>query len=85
MLRCRGWSLVEILTVLVMSGLLTGGLYTLFHQHGFTGGMKRVGVALAIGIPIAALIIWKNERDNKRQRQRLAEKQGGKDEGAAGQ
>ncbi|MEX2525505.1 MAG: hypothetical protein WD750_11155 [Gammaproteobacteria bacterium] len=68
-----GWSLVEIITILIMAGLIIGGLSSLLLKHGFSGGMKVAAVLLLIFIPLMAVIIWKNERDNKKLQQRLRE------------
>lgn len=68
-----GWSLTEITTTLVMLVLMMAGLYSLFQNQGLPGGLKWPGVLLLIFIPLMAVIIWKNERDNKRLQQRLKE------------
>lgn len=84
MKHAGGWSLIEIMTLLVMLALMIGGLYSLFQSQGLSGGLKWLGILLLIFIPLMGVIIWKNERDNKRLRQRLKEKSKEGSKGTAG-
>lgn len=69
--RAGGWNLVEVVTLAAALALLAAGLYTLFHHHGFGGGLKWLGLVLLLVVPLMAGLIWKNERDNRRLRERL--------------
>lgn len=68
------------MTILVMLSLMIAGLYSLFQSRGLSGGLKWLGIFLVIIIPLAGVIIWKNERDNKKLQQRLRQGRPGRED-----
>ena len=69
--RAGGWNLVEVITLAAALSLMAAGLYSLFRYHGLEGGLKWLGLILLLVVPLLAGLIWKNQRDNRRLRERM--------------
>lgn len=83
--RHGGWNIIEILPLLVAAGIILFALYGTFQAHGPAGGLKWTGLFLLVLVPLMAVLIWKNERDNNKRNDRLrAQRESGRQAGEAG-